>query len=143
MVKYNKGGLKRFEIVMIAGVIISLLVAGPVLAGISMNTIDPIVTLSSNNRQVLVTGPIVCTQGELLSLSVILTQRTTGAIAAGNLQTSCTGDIERWEINAHTQGAATFEEGPAVASAQATTRDNGVITDSVQWSRNVTVVKEK
>ncbi len=132
MKKYNKGGLKRFEIVMIAGVIISLLVAGPVLAGLTSNTIDLIVTLSSNNRQVLVTGPIACAQGEKLSLSVILTQRTTGAIAKGNLHTSCTGDVQKWEINAHTQGAATFEEGPAVASALATTRDNGEITDAHQ-----------
>ncbi len=36
MEKYNKGSLKRFEIVMIAGVIIFLLVAGPVLAGLSL-----------------------------------------------------------------------------------------------------------
>ncbi len=50
MEKYNKGGLKRFEIVMIAAVIISLLVAGPVLAGLASNTIDPIVTLFSANN---------------------------------------------------------------------------------------------
>lgn len=137
----NKNSLKRFEMAMIAVVIISVMVTGPVLAKIALNTIDPIVILSSNNRQVLVTGPIACTQGEKLSLDVMLTQRTTGAISAGNLQMSCTGTNQTWAINTNTRGAATFEVGSAVAWALATTRDNGIITDANQWSRNVTVVK--
>jgi hypothetical protein len=56
-------------------------------------------------------------------------------------QTICTGEIQRWEINTKTQGVVTLEEGTAVAWALATTRNDGVITDATQWSREVTVVK--
>jgi hypothetical protein len=132
---------KRFEKATIVVVVISLLMAGPVLARLSVNTIDPTVIMSSNNRQVLVTGPIACTQGEKLSLDVMVTQRTTGAITKGVFQTICTGEIQRWEINTKTQGVVTLEEGTAVAWALATTRNDGVITDATQWSREVTVVK--
>ena len=138
----SKNSLKRFEIAAIVVVIISLLMTGPVLAKLAgTNTIDPIVTLSSNGRQALVTGPISCTQGEKLSLEVMVTQETTGAITEGRLIMSCTGTNQTWAINTKTQGAATLVEGPAVAWALATTRDNGVITDSTQWKRDVTVVK--
>lgn len=137
----NKSSLKRFEKVMIVACVISLLVAGPVVARLSSNTIDPIVTLSSNNRQVLVTGPIDCTKGEKLSLDVILTQRDTSALAKGKLETTCTGDIQKWKINTKAEYGTKLKEGTATAWALATTRNHGKITDVDQWSREVKVVK--
>lgn len=133
--------MKRFKNAIIATIIVSLLMAGPVLARLAANTIDPTVTLSSNNRQALVTGPIACTKGEMLSLDVMVTQRTTGAITEGRLHMYCTDTSQTWAINTNTRGTATLETGPAVAWALATTRDNGVITDASQWSKEVEVVK--
>lgn len=137
----NKSSLKRFEKAMIITLVISLLVAGPVVARLSSNTIDPIAILSSNNRQVLVTGPIDCTKGEKLSLEVVLTQRETNAIAKGTLETACTGDIQKWEINTRAEDGTTFKDGNATAWALATTRNHGKITDIDQWLRDVTIKK--
>jgi hypothetical protein len=133
--------IKRLKIATIVVVIISLLMAGPVLARIAANTIDDTVTLSPNNRQVLVTGPITCTQGEKLTIDVVVVQRSTGAVVKGSFRDLCTGEAQNWEVNANTMGSNTFEEGPAIAWAVATTRNNEVITDAAQWAKEVTVVK--
>jgi hypothetical protein len=155
----NRSSLKSFEIAMISIVIIALLTAGPAFARISANTIDDPVILSSNNKHILVTGPIQCTKGDKLSIDVILTQRETqipfvtekaagitdwtkeetGAIAKGKLETSCTGTLQQWKINTDTEGR--FNKGTAKAWALAITRNHRKITDVDQWSREVAVVK--
>lgn len=135
--------MRRLKMAIIAIIIISLM-TGPVLARRAMNTIDPIVTLNSNNRQLLVTGPIACTQGEKVTIDIVIVQRSNGAVAKGSFQDFCKGEdiIQNWQVNAKTVGSNTFEEGPALAWAMAETRDHNIVTDAGQWALEVNVTRQ-
>ncbi len=102
-------------------------------SAMSQNTIDPNSLLSDNGRHITVTGPIVCTAGERLTVSVTVTQASTGAVAHGHTQEVCTGSLQRWTIKAVARGPVRFADGHADASALGTTRLNGTITDVRQW----------
>jgi hypothetical protein len=69
-------------------------------AGIALNTIDPVATVTDDGRHLIVTGPIACTEGEQASLRVTVTQRATGAVAGGRTRITCTGDTQPWEVQA-------------------------------------------
>lgn len=110
-----------------------MLVAPMAFARITANTIDAVATVTDHGRQLVVTGPIACTEGERLSLRVTVTQRATGAVAMGRTVVSCTGGNQQWEVHASARGKETFEVGPATAAALGRTSERGTITDAHQW----------
>jgi hypothetical protein len=95
-----------------------------------------------NGHQLLLTGPVSCTESERTDLRVIVTQRSTGAVAEGRAFITCTGNVQHWEVMASTQGHATFQEGSATAVALARSLSSGEATDAHQWLVNITLVKQ-
>lgn len=111
-------------------------------ARLSANTIDPQATITENGRHLIVTGPIQGTEGERSYVRVTVTQRSTGAVAEGSAAFDLTGALERWEVQATTQGRAVFQPGPATIVALARTTSRGDTTDAHQWLVNVTLVNQ-
>ena len=131
----------------LASTAVVLTLAGLILAPIAFarvatNTIDPVATITDDGRLVIATDPLTCTRGERAFLRVTVSQRATGAVAEGRSRIVCTGNSQQWEVQAGTQGQATFGEGPAVAVAIARTAERGEISDAHQWLVNVTLVGE-
>jgi len=112
-------------------------------AGVSFNTIDPVAVITDNGWQIIVTGPIACTEHERASLHVTVTQRATGAVAKGRTRLRCTGGTRYWEVHAATYGNATFQKGTATAVAVARTTGRGEPTDAHQWLVDLTLVREQ
>lgn len=71
-----------------------------------------------------------------------VTQRSTGAVAEGRTLATCTGDTQQWEAQASTLGPASFEAGPATATALGRTVDHGTTTDAHQWWVDLTLEAE-
>lgn len=111
-------------------------------ARITRNTIDGTAKLTDNGRTIIVTGPIQCDQTQPTYMRVTVSQRSTGAVANGIANITCTADEQQWEVRITTQGNATFEEGPAFAVALAKTTQNGKPDDAHQWLVPITLVKE-
>ena len=53
---------------------------------------------------------------------------------------ACAGRVQKWEITAIAQGDASFEEGPAEASALQITRRDGKSSSAHQWCVDIVVV---
>jgi hypothetical protein len=111
----------------------------PTFAGVALNTIDPVALVTENGQHILVTGPIVCTAGELATLRVTVTQRITGAVAQGRARLTCTGEFQNWVVPVARQGRGTFQNGPATAVALARTSVRGAPTDAHQWLVELTL----
>ena len=138
-IKQNKRWLVPAALVLtLAG----LFVARTAFARVATNTIDPVGIVADKGRQLTLTGPLAFTAGETAHLRVTVTQRTTGAVAEGELVLTGTGTTNQWEVTATAQGRATFAAGPATAVAIAYTTLRGQATDAHQWLVNVTLVKE-
>ena len=102
----------------------SMTVGTAAFAKITFNTIDPVATVTDNGRRIIVTGPIACTEGEGCDLRIVVSQRSTGAVAEGRTRLTCSGenDQQQWSVEARAQGNETFEAGPATAVAFASHR---------------------
>jgi len=111
-------------------------------ARIMRNTIDSVATVTDNGRQIMLTGPHRCDQIQRGDLRVTVTQRSTGALAEGHTVITCTADEQQWELRASTQGKKTFEAGPAIAVAVASTSSAGDTDDAHQWLVSITLVRE-
>ena len=128
--------------------VVALIVMGAIAVGgladarISRNTIDPTAKLTSNGRSIVVTGPIQCSETQPTYLRVTVSQRTTGAVAGGIANITCTTDEQQWEVRITTQGNAVFEEGEALAVALAKSTVHGSPDDAHQWLVPITLVKE-
>ena len=118
---------------------LSIITAPPIFAGIALNTIDPVAYRNESGRRVVVTGPIVCTAGEGVTLRVTMTQRSTGAVGQGHTRFSCTGTLQQWEVWITHDKKAAFAYGVATAVAFARTTAQGTPTDAHQWLVEVTV----
>lgn len=104
---------------------------------VARNTIDPTGAVTGNGHHVIVTGPILCTAGELAELRATVTQRTTGAVAEGRGRITCTGADQTWKLRLEKAGRESFQEGEATAVAIAVTLNEGKATDAQQWLVNV------
>jgi hypothetical protein len=127
--------------VMVA-IVVGVFAAPMAFARITANTIDPVARVTDHGRQLVVTGPIACAEGERLHLRVTVTQRTTGAVAEGRTLVPCTGATQQWEVRASAHGRETFEEGPATAVALGRTTEGGTTTDAHQWLVDVTLTAQ-
>ena len=111
-------------------------------ARIVRNTIDPVAKITDNGRQIVVTGPLTCSENQRTFLRLTVTQRSTGALAEGQTFVECLTTSQKWEIRIAAQGNETFQEGPATAVALArTTTGQGNNDDAHQWLVNVTLEK--
>ena len=117
---------------------IAVLITPFAFARIVHNTIDPFANIKAKGRQIVVTGPVECTAGEIFDVRVTVTQRETGAFAEGQARLTCTGVTEHWLIDASTRGREPFQAGPATASAVGITSNRGATTDAHQWLVNIT-----
>jgi hypothetical protein len=127
-----------------ASIVLALagMVAAPALfAKIVYNTINPVATVADNGRRITVTGPISCSEFEGADLRVIVSQRSTGALAEGRTRINCTGEADtlQWTVEAQVGGKETFEAGPATAVALASTSEHGESTDAHQWLVEITL----
>ena len=118
---------------------LSVITAPPTFAGIALNTIDAVAHQTEDGRQIVVTGPIVCTAGERVTLRVTVTQRSTGAVGQGHTRFTCTGALQQWEVWITHGKKAAFAYGVATAVAFARTTAQGTPTDAHQWLVEVTV----
>jgi hypothetical protein len=118
-----------------------LMLAPMAFAKLAGNTIDPVATLSLNNRRIHLTGPFACDQTQPVFMRVTVTQRTTGAMAEGYGYVIGTTTPQQWQVVAYAIGSAEFEPGPATAVALArSTVSPGHPDDAHQWLVNVTLV---
>jgi hypothetical protein len=142
---YGQAIKKHLSYVVSAAVVVTLagvLVAATAFARITLNTIDPVATVSDDGRHIIVTGPIACTKNERAYLLVTVSQRTTGAVAEGNSRITCTGNDQQWTVHAKNQGKESFEAGAATAVALARTTDRKDVTDAHQWLVDITLVED-
>jgi hypothetical protein len=123
-------------------ILAGLLVARAAFAKVVFNTIDPVGIVAGQGRHVTLTGPLAFTAGETAHLRVTVTQRSTGALAEGEVLLTGNGQTNQWEVTAAVQGRKTFAPGPATAVALARPTLNGNATDAHQWLVNITLVKE-
>ena len=111
-------------------------------ARITLNTIDAIAKITDNGRGIVVTGPLECTESQPVDLRVTVSQRSSGAVAEGTARITCTPNRVQWEVRITTQGNATFQEGPAIATALARSTQHGDPDDAHQWLVEITLVRE-
>ena len=123
-------------------VLSSVLFASLLEARIAKNTIDPTARLADNGRTLVVTGPIQCSETQPTYMRVTVSQRSTGAFANGIAQVTCTPDERQWEVRVTAQGNATFEEGPAIATALARSTLDGSPDDAHQWLVEITLARD-
>ena len=132
-----------FAVAFLVLALVSASVMPIVYAGIQANTIDPSGAIAVGGHQIHITGPIMATQGEEVHLKITVTQRTTGAIAEGEVKFVATGAPQHWQATAHRFHKETFAEGPAVAVAVARTTLQGKTTDSHQWLVPIMLVQNQ
>ena len=98
--------------------------------------------LRDAGQTILVNGHGGCEAGQTVAIQVDITQSTTGAHATGETQTICTGDLQFWNTTAMAVDPVRFVPGPANACGVATTSSDGVMTDTSEWCRDVTLVMD-
>jgi hypothetical protein len=74
-------------------------------------------------------------------VAITVTQLYTGAEATGNLEDTCTGELQIWRTRAAPTGADYLTAGPGEACGFAVTKDAGDVTDTYEWCRDVTLVE--
>lgn len=90
--------------------------------------------LLREGRRVEVVGHVTCGEGQRFSVDVTVTQDSTGAVATGHTQGTCTGERRQtWTAIATAHGGSTFEEGTALACAEASWPSIG----TVEWCNRV------
>ncbi len=90
--------------------------------------------LLQDGRRVEVVGHVTCGEGQRFSVEVTVTQDSTGAVATGHTQGTCTGERKQtWTAIATVKGGATFEEGTALVCAEASWPSIG----TVEWCDRV------
>ena len=108
-------------------------------AGIALNTIDRQATYDRDGARVRLGGPIACTRGERITISVGVRQAATGARGRDRWKGRCAGEVQRWRVRGHARGQARFARGWARVCAIGRTRAGGRVTDTRRWCRRVSV----
>jgi hypothetical protein len=81
-----------------------------------------------------------CTKGEQVTIAVTLTQTSTTALATGQTQQVCSGELQAWGATVAPVPGAAFAADPAEACGKAVTHDGETITDDFVWCRDVDLV---
>jgi hypothetical protein len=108
-------------------------------AGVALNTIDGHVTYTRGGALARSTGPIGCTRGERIAITVTVSQAATGARARASWAGRCTGEVQHWQVRARARTEARFAKGRARVRAVGKTRAGRRVTETRRWSRRVSV----
>jgi pimeloyl-ACP methyl ester carboxylesterase len=112
-------------------------------AFISANTIDEHATYTKDGTLLRVTGPIACTRGERISISVAVRQPATAARARSRWRGRCTGKVQRWQVRARARGRTRFENGRGRICAVANTRSGSRVTNRRRWCERVNMAESR
>jgi len=144
---FARPGHKKRRIGFVSGAVavtvVSVVLTRTAFARITVNTVDTLAVVADNGRHLVLTGPIACTPDDRAYLEVTVTQRATGAVAAGRTRITCSGAVAQWELHASTRGAERFQEGPATAVALARTANGIGMTDAHQWLVRISLIAEQ
>ena len=89
----------------LAVTVVSVVLTPTAFARITVNTVDTLAVVADNGRHLVVKGPIACTAEERAYLEITVTQRATGAVAAGRTRITCSGADAEWEIHVRSSEA--------------------------------------
>jgi hypothetical protein len=92
-------------------------------------------------RDVLASGHGGCTADELVTVVVTVTQSSSGAVATGEHQWTCTGELQTWSLLVAANTSASFSSAAGQACGLATTRSGGYVTDSFDWCKDVDLLR--
>jgi hypothetical protein len=96
--------------------------------------------LGTDSKLIFVEGHGGCAAGQIVAVQITITQSTTGALAAGETQEICSGDLQQWVVMAAAPDPARFAAGPALGCGVARTRFQGKVTDTFEWCRDLTLM---
>lgn len=91
-------------------------------------------------REVVASGHGGCTAGEQVTVAITITQSTSGAMATGETDDTCNGELQFWNALASTVTTSDFTADAAEACGLATTSDDGYVTDTYAWCRDVDLI---
>jgi hypothetical protein len=106
-------------------------------AFVTANTIDRHATYKQDGARVRSTGPIGCTRGERVSITVTVTQAATRARARQVWKSRCTGELQHWQVRARARQETRFATGTGRVCAVAKTRSADRVTDTRKWCERV------
>jgi pimeloyl-ACP methyl ester carboxylesterase len=112
-------------------------------AFISGNTIEEHATSKARGTLMHVTGPIACTRGERVAISVAVRQPAPATRARGRWKGRCTGEVEHWPVRARARGGTRFENGRGRVCAVATTRRRSRVTDRRRWCERANTAESR
>jgi hypothetical protein len=72
----------------------------PAMANLGFVAADDTAWISVSARYALLTGPILCTAGELYEVELTLAQESSGAQSRGRTEGQCGSDVQRWSVQA-------------------------------------------
>ncbi|MGD2048721.1 MAG: hypothetical protein PVH03_04465 [Chloroflexota bacterium] len=95
----------------------------------------------ADGREVVASGHGACTAGEQVTVAITVTQTTSGAVATGENQHTCTGQLQNWSSVVTVDTTSSLTAGPAEACGFATARDGMDITDTFEWCKDVDLIE--
>lgn len=106
--------MKRFSLFSTALVASALMVA-PAHASVDSISAETSGKLSDTRISVVVTGTVVCSDGNEVEVAanVVQTSGGTNTVAAGSTMIVCTGQVQTWSLSADILVGAAFKNGPA------------------------------
>jgi hypothetical protein len=88
-------------------------------------------------RRILVAGHGGCTENQQVTVQITLMQTATAALATGQTQEVCTGQLQLWSSTAVVTTGVPFVAEPAQVCGVAETREGDAVTDRFEWCRDV------
>lgn len=98
--------------------------------------IAPVLPLHDVGETVVVSGHGGCTADETVTVVISVTQ-SSGATARGQIDQTCRGQMQQWQLIATVETGVGLALGNAEACGVATTRSDGKVTDTFDWCRDV------
>jgi hypothetical protein len=107
------------RVVVLIGLVLALSLAlyGTASASVSSLTLDTKADLAASKTAVVVSGTIVCSGGDSVDVSVIITQSSgqVDAAGSGSATVTCSGTVQTWSATVQVVIGAAFKHGPATA----------------------------
>lgn len=98
---------------------------------------DAALPLADDGSLLVVSGQGACTAEEDATIVFTVTQSSSGAIATGVWNGTCTGQLQTWTQAPTATPSPNFEAGEAEACADIVTRDSDEVTDIDKWCNSV------
>jgi hypothetical protein len=98
---------------------------------------DSPLPLLMGGREVVASGHGGCTADEQFTVAITITQSTSGAVATGQMEDTCTGKLQDWSGLTTAESTSSLTADAAEACGRATTRADGYVTDTYEWCLGV------